>query len=72
MITLGLPLLASILTAVCFAGWVVFRPDGSWQRARQVLQEAERDVASWASAHERDMASWASVRSHELEGSARR
>ncbi|HEV2370846.1 MAG TPA: hypothetical protein VGS19_01645 [Streptosporangiaceae bacterium] len=48
MITPQLPLLASILAVVCITGWMMFRRGGSWDRARRVIEDAQRDVATWS------------------------
>jgi hypothetical protein len=48
MIAPQLPLLASVLAVVLITGWMVFRRGGSWARARQVIEDAQRDVANWS------------------------
>lgn len=49
-------LLVSILAVVCLAVFAGMRLSRSWQSARQVIAEAEREVAEWAGPRQ---ATWA-------------
>ena len=45
MIAAHLPLAATILAVICLGCWAAFQWGESWQRASQVIKDAERAVA---------------------------